>query len=378
MARDQNRESYLRLVEARRDIGVRYVGLKRVGTDGGDGFFSLVFSATDTRTSRAVAIKVFRHDRLAESYRFQCFCREATLLEQLVGNANILEWVGARDEFVVTMQDATGVSLDLQFPYFAVELAATDIGAVIRGGSWGAERKLAAFREMCKAVQRIHRLAIVHRDIKPSNYLVMSNGDVKLSDFGVARKVDGTEPGILTNYQHAPGDSRYASPEMHALLHDDDPAIAMKADFFSLGATLFELFSGTMLGVQIFDASFARDLARTMSAVSRRDRQRIYLQFVQSVDAGHPLPSISSYGGDIPTCIGPLLDGLYRSMAALDYRQRLCDFPMIFLKIDQCLLVLRNEEKVRRWRQQKEQYKQNRDAKLVHRRARIAAARLGD
>jgi len=80
---------------------------------------------------------------------------------------------------------------------------------------------------------------------------------------------------------------------MHALLHDDDPSLAKQGDIFALGATLFEMFSGVVLGIQIFDASFAADLAGSMGAVQKRDRKRIYLQFVQSLDAGHPLPSIS-------------------------------------------------------------------------------------
>ncbi len=377
MATDPARDGFLRLIEAKPDIGGRYVRLKRVGTKGGEGHFSLVFSATDKETGRTVAIKVFRPDRLIETYRFQCFCREAILLEQLVGNANILEWLGARDEFVEQVQSSTGIPFDLKFPYYIVELAATDAAEIIRTGQWKPEQKLVAFRSMCKAVQRIHRRGIVHRDIKPSNFLLMSDGDVKLSDFGTARKIDGTESAILANYPAAPGDSRYTSPEMHALLHDDDPTLARQGDIFALGATLFELFSGVILGVQIFDASFAADLARAMGAVQKRDRKRVYLQFVQSLDAGHPLPSISAYPNDTPACIRRLVDNLYKSISTLDYQKRLCDFDTIFLKIDQCLLVLRNEEKVRRWKQQKEQYRLNHASKFARRESKRILTRLG-
>jgi serine/threonine protein kinase len=378
MGPSTNREAFLRLAEARRDVGGRFVGLRRVGTNGGDGVFSLVFSASDKQTNRLVAIKVFALDRSNETYRYECFCREARLLEQLVGLPHILGWVSGRDEFVERVQTSGGISFDLQFSFYVVELASTDVGAIIRAGSWNAERKLIAFREMCKAIQRIHRLEIVHRDIKPSNFLLMESGEVKLSDFGAARKIDGTEAALVADYQAAPGDTRYTSPEMHALLHDDDVTICRKGDVFALGATLFELFSGVLLGVQLFDASFVQDLARSMSAINKRERKRTYLQFVQNLDAGHPLPSISSYGGDIPVSIRDLVDGLYKAMAALDYRRRLCDFETIFLKIEQCLLVLRNEEKVKRWRQRKEQYRRNYAQKLARRRACIIPARLGD
>jgi serine/threonine protein kinase len=367
MAIDPARDGYLRLIEGKSDIAGRYVNLKRVGANGGEGHFSLVFSATDKQTGRTVAIKVFRPDRLTDTYRFQCFCREVILLEGLTGNANILEWLGPRNEFVENVQTGTGICFDLTFPYYVVELAATDAAELIRSGNWKPEEKLAAFRCMCKGVQRIHRREIVHRDVKPSNFLIMLDKDVKLSDFGAARKIDGTESAILTSYPAAPGDSRYTSPEMHALLHDDDPGLAKQGDIFALGATLFEMFSGVVLGIQLFDASFAADLAGSMGAVQKRDRKRIYLQFVQSLDAGHPLPSISEYANDTPPCIRGLVDNLYKAIARLDYQRRLCDFETIFLKIDQCLLVLRNEEKVRRWKEQREQRSRNHELKMAHR-----------
>lgn len=362
MAATGNREGYLKLIESQPSIAGRFSDIRRVGVDGGNGFFSWIFSAEDAQTGRTVALKVFARDVASDPYRFQCFCREALLLERLAGSPNVLSFVAPRADFTVNVSGPGGIPLGLSFPYFAVELASTDFASIIRTGAWTAEQRLLGFREMCKAVQRVHHLSIVHRDIKPSNFLVMGDGAVKLSDFGTARLLDGSTPALLGAYSAPPGDWRYASPEMLALLHDDDPTVAHWADIFALGATLFELFSGVILGVQIFDASFATDLARAMNAVTRNDRKRVYMQFVQSLDAGHPLPSISAYRG-APPCIVGQFDGLYRSMAALDYRRRLCDFATIFLKIDQMLLVLRNEEKVRRWRQTRDVYRRNRGAK---------------
>jgi serine/threonine protein kinase len=377
MAPDATREGYLQLIEARAEIGGRYLGPKRIGTMGGDGHFSLVFSAIDQTTSRKVAIKVFRPDRLDDPYRFQCFCREAILLQQLAGTPNVLEWVGARDEFIEIVSSSSGISFPLRFPYCAVELALTDVGTIIRAGSWRNEEKMLAFREMCKAVQRIHREGIVHRDVKPSNFLVMENKAVKLSDFGTARYVNGIEPALLATYVAPPGDTRYTSPEMLGLLHDVDPAIAFKGDVFSLGATLFELFSGVMLGLQIFDNAFAQDLAQAMNAVSKVERQRLYMELLPSLDSGHPLPSIYAYAPDLPPAVRDILDSLYKAMASLDFRRRLCDFEVIFLKINQCLLVLRNLEKVRRWQQQKEIIRQNRVAKLARRKAIVLRVNRG-
>lgn len=362
MPADPARDGYLKLIEARTDIDGRFIDLRRVGTAGGDGNFSLVFIAMDTTSNREVAVKVFRPDRLVDPYRFQCFCREASLHERLNGVRDVLGWVAGRAEFTEQIQSAGGIPLALlNFPYFVLELAATDVGTVIRNDLWGPEDKLIAFRQMCRGVQRIHRAGITHRDIKPSNFLVTAAGDVKLSDFGTARDLDGGAGPVIANYAGAPGDTRYTAPEMLALLHDDEPSIALHGDIYSLGATLFELWSGTTLGVQIFNSSFATALAQSMNAVHKSDRKRVFLQFVQNIAAGHPLPKISDYGNNVPGSILSLVDNLYKSMAALDYRVRLLDFERIFLRIDQCILVLGNEEKVRRWRTRKEVARRNRD-----------------
>jgi serine/threonine protein kinase len=373
MAPDPNRDSYVQLIEARADVAGRFVGLKYQG----DGHFSIVFRATDSTTNREIAVKVFRPDKL-DAYRFGCFCREALILEQLVGFPHIVQWISAKNEFVVHLSTTAGIPFTLTFPYFAVELATSDVAALLRAGSLDAEAKLVVFREMCKAVQMLHNEEIAHRDIKPSNFLLTQGGAVALSDFGTARKVDGSEPPILNSYPCAPGDIRYTSPEMNALLHDEEPAVAKKADIFALGATLFELFTGAILCVQLFDARFARDLALTMGAVHKRDRKRIYLSMVQNLDVAHPLPPVSSFAYNTPRCISSLVDRLYKSMAALDYTKRVIDFETIFLRIDQCLLVLRNEEKIKRWQARKEAYRDNRRAKLERREAkRIESLRNG-
>jgi serine/threonine protein kinase len=361
MAIDAAADAYLRVIEGRRDIDARFTNLRRIGTTGGDGYFSLIFIAMDNSLGREVAIKVFRPDRHSETYRYQCFCREEKILSALVGAPNILTWIAPRSDFVVMVTSSDGITFPVTFTYYAVELAVEDVATIIRNKTWNAEQKLLGFREMCKAVQRIRKLSIAHRDIKPSNFLVTGSNAVKISDFGTARYMDRNEPAILPNYAFPPGDTRYAAPEMLALLHDEDPTIALAGDIYGLGATFFELWSGAILGVQIFTPRFVADLAQAMNAVHKRDRLRIFSEFVQNLVAGHPLPTISAFGGDLPSSIRELAEGLYRSMAALDYRQRLSDFDQIFLRIDQCLLVLRNEEKVRRWRRQREVFRRNRE-----------------
>lgn len=371
---DPQREAYLRIVERRSDIDGRFVNLRRVGRAGGAGCFSLVFSAIDSSTGQEVAIKVFRPDQVHDHYRYQCFLREAKIAESLQGQQDILGSICGAREFNEQVSTTSGIAITLRFPYFALELASHDVDLVVEQASWSPEHILENFRTMCRAVQRIHRRQISHRDLKPSNFLVLHDGEVRLSDFGTARNLDG-EPPVLPNYMFAPGDLRYTAPEMLALLHDDDPAIAFYGDFFSLGAILFELCTGTKLGIQIFDHQFRADLAQAMAAVKKGDRRRIYDQCVAALAHGHSLPDIRAFSTLMPSCIAFRVDGLYKAIAALDYRKRLCDFDQIFRRIDQSLIVLRNEEKYRRWRQLREIFKQRHDAKRLHQEASRAESR---
>jgi len=222
---------------------------------------------------------------------------------------------------------------------------------------------------MCRAVQRIHSRKIAHRDLKPGNFLVMPDRSTRLSDLGTARVIDGTAPGIAVTYTAQPGDRRYTAPEIIAGLHDVEPEFAFRADIFSLGAILFELFTGTILALPLYGSGLGSDLA-VMSTIRRPDRRQTYDKVADSIADGHPLPSVEDFGAGVPGSIRDRVDALYKAMCSLDYRIRLCEFERIFRQIDACVLVLRNEQKYRRWREQREKYRQLREEKRKRREAR--------
>jgi len=224
------------------------------------------------------------------------------------------------------------------------------VAGVLAQDGWNAEQKLLGFRVMCRSVQRLHHAKLVHRDLKPDNFLVMSDSSVKLSDFGTARRLDERS---LQSYGGPPGDMRYAAPELLALLHDVEPEWATIADIYSLGAILFELFSDTTLGLQLFTREFLTDFMSHMSFVPRLNRKTIYDGMISHVAAGHPLPSVTAFGGSVPRSIAARIDALYQALAALDYRRRLVNFPSIFRQIDICLIIIRNEAAYDRWRQER-------------------------
>jgi serine/threonine protein kinase len=348
---DRNRELYLELVEGRPVVDARFRNIRRIGASGGDGHFSLLFSADDDEAGTTIALKVFRPDRRDDAYRVACFEREAGLLGKLKGQPDIIASVLGKSEFTETLTSTEGIRFDLTFSYYGMELAQSDVAKAIAERAWDAEASLLGFRAMCRAVQRIHARNIVHRDLKPGNFLIMRNGDVKLGDFGTARYIDTASPALLPMYGAPVGDMRFAAPEVVAGLHDNDPSMHVLADIWSLGAILFQLFTRTTLSLQIFDPGFQRDLLQAMGAVAPQERRRVYDRFAGQMADGHPLPSVSEFGADTPACVRERIDDLCRLTAALDYRKRLSDFQTIFHKVNACLLILRHEEKYRRWRE---------------------------
>jgi serine/threonine protein kinase len=357
------------LIETIPALQNRFTNLKRLNRGG----FSLVFTAKDSESGSQVVVK-FLHPFEREQYRIESFKRESEILEQLRGRERIIALISPRDEFTLSHPP-----IRIPLSYYVVEKAKSDVEHVIESGGLGTEETLLLFREMCKALRCIHLRGLVHRDIKPGNFLLMENGDLKLSDFGTARLIEvGINP-ILTDYAgFPPGDVRYMAPEMIASLHDTDAGFAFSADVFSLGAILFELFTGTILVSELFDPGFQDDLLKNMAAIPRDKRRLVFDGIIESLADSRSLPSVTSFAPKGRRCVFPIINDLYRSMAALDYHKRTATFEYIFLKIEQALCVLRNEEKLNRWREKRSVYRQN----LLLKRERIitqwATSRAGE
>jgi serine/threonine protein kinase len=349
---DVRRNAYLKMVEDHGEIDGRFATVTRLPVP--VGYFSLMFTALDKTTGETVVLKVFHPDHRADAYRWACFQRESSLLQRFAGQPDILQMVCGHSQFLETLNTTTGFTFDVQFAYYGTERATSDVLAAITAKIWNAQQTLLAFRAMCRSIQRLHSAGIVYRDAKPENFLVMPDATVKLSDLGTARDLTDPTSALLTQYDRIPGDIRYVAPELFAHLHDVDPAFAYGADIFSLGATLFEMFTGMQLGVQVFGPAMLLALRPYMLGIDRAERVKTFNEVVGSIADGHPLPDLATYGPLIPGCIRQRLDGLYKSMSAIDYRKRLTDFSRIFGQIDSCLLILRNEEKYSHWRRERQ------------------------
>lgn len=90
--------------------------------------------------------------------------------------------------------------------------------------------------QMCSGVQAIHDAGIIHRDLKPENILLTAQGDIKITDFGIART--GTGP-KLTEYGGVVGTIDYVSPE-----YLERGQVDARSDIYSLGVLAYEMITG--------------------------------------------------------------------------------------------------------------------------------------
>ncbi len=188
----------------------------------GQGGMGRIYRALDTSLQRYVAVKVLRH--LAgerEMDARQRLMREA-VAQARVNHPNIVTiyYVGEENEI----------------PFLAMELIdGHDVAELIRQGEIPYETLCGFAIRIVHALETARQMGIVHSDIKPRNLLVMTNGEVKLSDFGMARL--GEEAGE-SSYGGTPN---YLAPE---LLEGKPPSI--KSDMYALGVTLFEMTFGKL------------------------------------------------------------------------------------------------------------------------------------
>lgn len=351
--REQQRiEAYLSIIEGRGVIDGRFTNLRRIDPIGGGGTFSLIVTADDLITGESVVLKFFHPDRYtpADSYRWDSFERESKLLEELGECRDVIKLVSGQSEFLYPVPGI--IPFDIRFSFYAMEKASSSLESELTAGNLSTEAMLLVFRGLTRAIQHTHSKRIAHRDIKPAN-IQMTDSGPKLSDFGTARKISDSIPPISSAYSWPPGDLTYVAPEMMACLHDVDPGFSFLGDFFSLGATLFEMFTRVQLGVVLFGPQLLSSLTLPMVTVPRDQRVTIFNRIIGSVVSRYQLPTIESLNPSVSPCVRQRLNALYKDLCNLDYRQRLCSFSSVFRGIDTCLLILRNEARYATWLEEK-------------------------
>ncbi|MFZ7127432.1 MAG: CHASE2 domain-containing serine/threonine-protein kinase [Desulfobacterales bacterium] len=191
----------------------------------GHGAMGTVFLGRDPKINREVAIKTLDYASLpaAELEDMKArFFREA----QAAGNLS--------HPSIVTIFD---VGEEHDMAYMAMErLEGVDLSAHSRPDSLlPVPQVAAAMLAVAEALDYAHSQGVVHRDIKPANIMLLKNGEVKVTDFGIARIMDHskTRTGIVL------GTPFYMSPEQVAGKKVDG-----RSDLFSLGVVFYEMLSG--------------------------------------------------------------------------------------------------------------------------------------
>jgi hypothetical protein len=189
----------------------------------GRGGMALVFLARDHERDETVAVKLLADNLSADSDLRERFRREAALAQRL-SHPNIVRVLGSGEtdgRAYIVLEYVDGGSL-------ADEL--------LRDGALPAERVAALGAQAAAGLAHAHACGLVHRDVKPQNLLLASDGTLKVSDFGVARALDGTR---LTQPGWIVGTASYLAPEQ-ARGEETTPAV----DVYALGVVLRELTAG--------------------------------------------------------------------------------------------------------------------------------------
>ena len=191
----------------------------------GYGGMGIVYKARDLRLNRPVAIKMLLAGAYARPEERERFFREAEAA------------AGLRHPNIVQVYDLGDHD---SWPYFSLEFVEGGTLAQKLGGMPQPVRQAATLViTLAGAVEVAHQGGIIHRDLKPANVLLSADGTPKISDFGLARRLDGGA--ALTLSGAAVGTPSYMAPEQ---AQGNTRAIGPALDIYSLGAILYKLLTG--------------------------------------------------------------------------------------------------------------------------------------
>lgn len=186
---------------------------------------AIVYKARDQVLGRRVAMKVLRPQFAADTDFVERFRREAQAAASL-SHPN-----------VVNIFD---VGTDGEVHYIVMEyVEGQNLKQLLRAeGRLDMSRAVAISEGVCKALEAAHGQGLIHRDIKPHNILVTKDGQVKVTDFGIAR---AASTATLTQTGTVIGSVHYLSPEQAI-----GKQVGVYSDIYSVGVLLYEMVTGTV------------------------------------------------------------------------------------------------------------------------------------
>ncbi len=191
----------------------------------GEGGMGVVYLARQTGLNRLVAVKMIRGGTQARPDHFTRFRTEAEAVARL-RHPHILQ--------IFDIGEVDGL------PYFSLELLeGGSLDDRLAGAPQPGRQAAELMVSLARAVHVAHEAGIIHRDLKPANVLFTGDGIPKITDFGLAKRMESdsrqTESGAIM------GSPSYMAPEQ-ARGHTKD--VGPAADIYALGAILYEMLTG--------------------------------------------------------------------------------------------------------------------------------------
>lgn len=250
---------------------------------------AIVWRAFDEHLARPVAVKLLHPHHAGDATVVERFQREARAAAALTHPNVVRIYDTGREDGIVwlVMELVEGPSLR------DVLLRREPLDAVVVG---------AVGEQVARALAAAHVQGLVHRDIKPANILIATDGTVKVTDFGIAKALSGSDA-TLTNPGTVMGTAAYVAPEQ---LEGTD--VDARADVYALGVVLYEAlvgrpaFSGDtpaataamrltyeLLPPRRARADVPEELDEIVTRATRRDRTARYADGSALADALTPL-----------------------------------------------------------------------------------------
>lgn len=202
-------------------ISDRYQIIKSIG----EGGMANVYLAYDTILERNVAVKVLRGDLANDENFVRRFQREALQASSL-SHPNIVEVYDVGEdngEYYIVMEYVEGKHLK---------------GLLKKRGKLTIPEVVDIMIQVTSGLTVAHDSYIIHRDIKPQNIMILDNGLVKLTDFGIALAMNSTQ---LTQTNSVMGSVHYLPPEGAS-----GKGATLQSDIYSLGILMYELLTGKL------------------------------------------------------------------------------------------------------------------------------------
>jgi len=235
-------------------INDRYEIIRSIG----EGGMANVYLAHDTILDRRVAVKILRGDLASDEKFVRRFQREAISASSL-SHPNIVEMydVGEDDgNYFIVMEYVEGKSLK---------------SLIKKRSGLTLVEVIDIMLQLTDGIACAHNSYIIHRDIKPQNIIVLDDGRVKITDFGIAQALNRHE---LTETNSVMGSVHYLPPEQA-----NGTGTTIKSDIYSLGIVMFELLTGK---------------------VPFKGENAVEIAIKQMKD---PIPSVRDYKEEIPQSI---------------------------------------------------------------------------